>query len=90
MNTTTLPAPATPRGLRAKRTLAKGIAHITSEKFSTAAVVMAAIVGYCAAISGDSAMTAASALAFIAGFTPWSLRASLRHSNRQAKKGGEL
>ena len=69
-----------------KNYLIKGIIYLTSEKFSIFVGVIAALIEYIGVLLDNTNVIAFGALSFLVGFTPWSIRQTLREI-RQDKLG---
>ena len=84
--TTALPAPALSYKPRVKKCLIKGIVYLTSDEFIIFAGVIAALMSYIGVLLDDNHIIAYGGIAFIIGFTPWSMRETARDI-RQDKLG---
>lgn len=83
---TALPAPALSYKPRVKQFLITGIIYLTSEKFSIFVTVIAALICWAGVCIENDRVTGYGGIVFLIGFTPWSIRHTLRDI-RQDKLG---
>lgn len=82
----TLQAPALARPQRVKKLLTRGIIYLTSEKFSIFVTAIAALICWAGVCIDDDHVIGYVGIVFLAGFTPWAIRQTLREM-RQDKLG---
>ncbi len=83
---TAFPPPALSYKPRVKKLLIKGVIYLTSDKFSTFAGVIAALMSYIGVLLDDNHIIAYGAIVWLIGFMPWAFRQSARDI-RQDKLG---
>ena len=80
---TTLPAPALSYKPRVKKLLTKGIIYLTLQNFSIFVSGIAALISYIGVLLDDEHLIAYGGIVFLVGFTPWSIRETLRDMRRE-------
>ena len=74
----TLPFPTIANRISVYRLLLRGIIYLTSESFFIFASITAALLTYIGAVIGHDRAVLYGAIAFLCGFTPWSVRLAIK------------